>query len=211
MKAILTAVIALCAAVFAGLAQAQTPSGPFGVEAGASTLGLYAAPSFAPGDSTTIRLPIFFGGLEDEFDVDGTRLRGDLDVQAMGVVADYRLYRGLYLSTGLLFGGYAFDGHADTISTDSGDITGDFRFQMRQTRNVAPVLALGYRYAFFSGMTLRAEVGAKLVKHALKVDGISALSPADRADVEGEIARLNADLDDLPVVPFITLAVGVLF
>ncbi len=211
MRAGRMAVAIMLIGFWAGIAGAQQTDGALGVEAGVSSLGAYVAPSMSLSDQTRLRLPIYGGALSGDFDADGTTVLGDLRSRQMGLVADYDVYHGLYLSAGLLIGGYRLSGQADHINADGRDIAGHFLIEVKQQHQLAPVVALGYRYGFGGGVSFRAELGAKIVKHTLQVNGLEPLSPVDRSDAEAEIARLNDDLQDYPAIPYLTLAFGIVF
>ncbi|WP_339107737.1 hypothetical protein [Thioclava sp. GXIMD4216] len=178
-----------------------------------SSLGAYLAPEVALGPNLSLRLPVYAAELGSvSVNQRGTAFHGGLDSFQGGVVLDYRPWEnGVFVSGGVLWGGYDFSGQLREIDTGSGPVSGAFGFEVAQSQDVAPVVSVGYRYfsgsAFYAGV----ELGGKIATHTLHLTGLEALDSVDKRAVEAEQARINADLEEVSVVPFMTVSAGFSF
>lgn len=133
--------------------------------------------------------------LDDEFDVDDASVDGDASLGGVAVVADYyplsnpwRVSGGLFFSTSEVTGEVT-----DGLLTYEGEIT----FQ----NDIAPMITTGFNAEIATGWSLSGDVG--VIISSLEVSS----DDADPA-VQQEIDDLNDDLEDLPVFPFVGIAVS---
>ncbi|MER5170515.1 hypothetical protein [Thioclava kandeliae] len=199
--------------ISASFAYATDLEREFFLETGVSSLGAYVAPRLELTPNLSLRVPLYLaqmGGVS--VNQDGTAFRGDLGSVQGGVMLEYEPWdNGVYFSGGVMAGGYDLSGDLERIETESGPVDGPFGFEFMQPRDVAPVVSMGYRYLSDGGLVAGVELGGKIAAHRLRLDGLEGLSPEDRAAVEAERARINDELDDLPVIPFMAFSLGFAF
>lgn len=199
------AILAACVAGLALPAAAQDAAS-FGVEAGVSTLGIYAGPNLRISDTLRLRVPLYFGTLSRDVDYEGNTVRGDVSVRSAAVMADYHFGGGGFrISAGLSAGGYDFGGSITNPTIDGRTYPGSYTATLEQDRAVAPVIAVGYSGAINRSFGAVAELGVRVSSLSLSTTGQEALPPADLAAFDADIAEINADLDDMRLIPFLTL------
>jgi len=204
MESTFTLAITLCAATATG-ATAQSLEN-LSVEAGLSTLGFYIAPKFDIAPQWQARVPLYLGSFSDQFDLDGNDVDGKLTSNSIAVMADYAIGgAGLRLSGGLSFGGYELDGSATTLTIEGNTYTGNFTANLKQKNDFAPVLAVGYARDFGNNWGFVAELGARITSLEISTTGQDALNATDRAQFDADLAQANSDLNDIKLLPFITL------
>jgi hypothetical protein len=183
------------------------------VEAGLSTLGFYIAPKIEIAPSITARAPIYLGSYSDTFDLDGNDVRGKLTSNSVALMGDYALGNaGFRLSAGVSVGGYELEGRASTLTIEGNTYTGDFTAKLKQKRNVAPVIAVGYARTLGDNWGFVAELGARITSLEVSTTGQDQITnPAERAQFDADLAQVNRDLRDMKVVPFLTLGVSYKF
>lgn len=211
MKSILPLAALLVSGLAAG-ASAQSLE-DITLEGGLSTLGLYIAPKIEIAPQWHARAPIYLGSLSDTFDVDGNDVDGKLTTNSVALMADYALgSAGLRLSGGLSFGGYNLEGSASTLTIEGNTYTGNFTAELKQKRDVAPVLAIGYARSFGNNWGFVAELGARITSLELNATGQDMITnPAERAQFEADLAQANRDLSDTKLLPFLTLGISYSF
>jgi len=180
------------------------------VDTGVSSLGFFISPSYEYNEHLSSRLNVYLGEFSDTFDADGTSVDGTFDSYSASVVADYQPWsNGIFISGGLSLGGYKLSGSTTEIEYEGTTYNGDFGIDIQQKSNIAPVISTGYKYAGDAGFSAGFELGAKLVAQELSVSGIDTIASAsDQAQLEDDIAQINSDFEDFPVIPFIALSVG---
>ena len=114
-------------------------------EAGLSTLGLYAAPIYEMNENIDIRVPLHFGSQNYKSTEGGTTIDGKVTYESVGVMLDYYPSdSGFRTSGGLAAGGYHFDAYTASLEFDRTTYTSDFDLNIKQDKNIIPVIALGY-------------------------------------------------------------------
>ena len=79
---------------------------------------------------------------------------------------------GFRISGGLTAGGYVFDASTASLEFDGTTYTSDFDLNIKQDKNIVPVIALGYtRPVGQSGWQILAEAGARLTHLTATVSG----------------------------------------
>ena len=128
-------------------------------------------------------------------------------------MADYSLGNsGLRLSGGLSLGGYQLEGTASTLTIEGNTYTGNFSAELKQKRDVAPVLAIGYARTLGNNWGIVAEIGARITSLELTTIGQDSITnPTERAQFDADLAQANSDLSDIKILPFITLGVSYTF
>ena len=132
-------------------------------EADLSTLGLYAAPVYEMSENIDIRVPLYFGSQNYKSTEVGTTIDGKVTSESVGVMLDYYPSgSGFRISGGLTAGGYNFDASTASLEFDGTTYTSDFDLNIKQDKNIVPVIALGYtRPVGQSGWQILAEAGAR--------------------------------------------------
>lgn len=183
------------------------------IEGGLSTLGLYIAPKVDIAGPWSARAPLYLGSFSDDFDVDGNDIDGKLTSNSIALMADYSLGNsGLRLSGGLSLGGYQLEGTASTLTIEGNTYTGNFSAELKQKRDVAPVLAIGYARTLGNNWGIVAEIGARITSLELTTIGQDSITnPTERAQFDADLAQANSDLSDIKILPFITLGVSYRF
>lgn len=180
------------------------------IEGGLSTLGLYIAPKVDLAGSWGARAPLYLGSFSDTFDVDGSDIDGKLTSNSVALMADYSLGNsGLRLSGGLSLGGYELEGTATSLTIDGNTYTGNFSAKLKQKRDVAPVLAVGYARTFGENWGIVAEIGARITSLEVSTTGQDSITnPTERAQFDADLAQANSDLSDIKILPFLTLGIS---
>ena len=133
--------------------------------------------------------------LDDEFDVDGETVDGEADLGGFAVVADYYpLANPWRVSGGLFFSNSEVTGE---VSDEGITYDGEIKFK----NEVAPLITTGFSTEVAQGWSVSGDIG--VIVSSLEV------SSDDTTDiVQDDIAELNDDLEDVPVLPFIGFAVS---
>jgi hypothetical protein len=114
-------------------------------EAGLSKLGLYADPVDEMNVNIDIRVPLHFGSQNYKSTEGGTTIDGKVTYESVGVMLDYYPSgSGFRISGGLAAGGYHFDAYTASLEFDRTTYTSDFDLNIKQDKNIIPVIALGY-------------------------------------------------------------------
>jgi len=199
----LAAFVALCC-----LFSAPLRAGEWRVESGISTLGGFVAPATALSDRVTLRVPVYLGGGAADAVLGGADARLRLATRSAAVLADYQLGGGWRMTGGLALGGHRLTARAVDPEIDGTRIDGDITLELRQRRALAPIVALGWQRAYPSGWSVGADLGVKIARH--RVSG-SGATPGYEAQLAAEIDEINDALDAVPVVPFLSLSLGLRF
>ena len=182
---------------FATMASAQDV-GDFNAGAGLSILGPMVEGSYQVTPDLAVR-GIAFGAisLTDTVDLDEYTVDGSITLNGGGLLMDYYpTNSGWRVSGGVVVIDFSLDG----------DFTGPENFvgNISLKNNIAPLVTTGYRHTFRNNMTVSGDLG-------VMVNGLVASSNNADPLVQDEIDSLNADLDQIPVVPFISIMVGYTF
>lgn len=200
-----TLLTCLLSAVLATTASAESVQMP-AVEAGLSTLGLYVAPKIDLAPNWQARAPIYLGRFADTFDLEGNDVAGRLTSNSVALMGDYCIAGSNFrVSGGLSLGGYVLKGSATNPTLEGNSYTGTFTTTLKQKRNVAPVLSVGYASTFGQNWGFVAELGARVTSMSLSATGQEALAPADRDQFNADVAQINRDLGDVKLLPFVTI------
>ncbi len=193
-------------------AVAQSAAGDRGVEFGASSLGMYASADYTLSDELAVRVPIYFGSYNGEFDLDGNELDADLDILSGAAMLDYYLGNsGFRLSTGITFGGYSVTtSSVESIEFDGVTYSADFDFEVKQRNTVTPAIAVGYRHFFSDNWGLSAEAGVRMTRLEIEASGQEDLPADEREQFNDEIASFNDDLA-FGALPFLSVGVNFRF
>ncbi|OZB20018.1 MAG: hypothetical protein B7X55_01760 [Rhodobacterales bacterium 34-62-10] len=203
--------LSITAATATGAA-AQTLEG-LSLETGLSTLGFYIAPKMDIAPQWQARAPLYLGSFSDNFDLDGSRVDGKLTSNSIALMADYKLGdAGFRLSGGVALGGYKLEGTATSLTIEGNTYTGNFTAKLQQKNDLAPVLAVGYARDFGNNWGFVAELGARITTFEITTTGQDAITnPAERAQFDADLAQANRDLEDMKLLPFLTLGVSYRF
>lgn len=211
MKKSIALALSITAATATGAA-AQTLEG-LSLETGLSTLGFYIAPKMDIAPQWQARAPLYLGSFSDNFDLDGSRVDGKLTSNSIALMADYKLGdAGFRLSGGVSLGGYKLEGTATSLTIEGNTYTGNFTAKLQQKNDLAPVLAVGYARDFGNNWGFVAELGARITTFEISTTGQDAITnPAERAQFDADLAQANRDLEDMKLLPFLTLGVSYRF
>lgn len=211
MKKSIALALSITAATATGAA-AQTLEG-LSLETGLSTMGFYIAPKMDIAPQWQARAPLYLGSFSDNFDLDGSRVDGKLTSNSIALMADYKLGdAGFRLSGGVSLGGYKLEGTATSLTIEGNTYTGNFTAKLQQKNDLAPVLAVGYARDFGNNWGFVAELGARITTFEISTTGQDAITnPAERAQFDADLAQANRDLEDMKLLPFLTLGVSYRF
>lgn len=190
-------------AIFTILA-AQSSAQDYSAGAGLTTFGPTIEGSYTiqPGlDVRGIGFIPLSGSLSGEEVADDYTLDGEVETGAIAIMADYYpTGAGWRISGGLFFAPNAL---ASGVITETA--TGDtFSGSLEMDNSVAPIITGGYRHTFDNNVYVSGDIG-------VIVSGFSVESDATDAATQADIAEINAELDDLPVYPFVGISVGFSF
>lgn len=176
-------------------------------EVGLSTLGLYAAPVYEMNENIDMRVPLYFGSQNYKSTEGGATIDGKVTSESVGIMLDYfPSGSGFRISGGLTAGGYKFDASTDSLEFDGTTYTSDFDLNIKQDKNILPVIALGYtRPVGQSGWQIMAEAGARFTHLTATLSGQNALAAADQDAFETDFDEFNDELSKNKFIPFITI------
>ena len=182
-------------------------------EAGLSTLGLYAAPIYEMNENIDIRVPLCFRSQNYKSTEGGTTIDGKVTSESVSVMLDYfPSGSGFRISGGLTAGGYNFDASTASLVFDGTIYTSDFDLNIKQDRNIVPVIALGYtRPVGQSGWQILAATGVRFSHLTATVSGQNALAAADKTTFETDFDEFNDELSKNKFIPFITIGASFSF
>ncbi|KQI73461.1 hypothetical protein AN191_00735 [Loktanella sp. 5RATIMAR09] len=164
--------------------------------AGVTNFGLSLEGEYTVTPQVGVRGMVMGGfSFDDEFDVDDATIDGEVDLGGVAVLADYyplgnawRLSGGLFFSTSEVTG-----------TVTDGLVTYDGQINFKN--EVAPLISTGFSTEVASGWSVSGDIG-------VIVSSLEVSSDDDTGTVQADIAELNADLEDVPVLPFIGVAVS---
>ena len=182
-------------------------------EIGLSTLGLYAAPVVEMNENINIRIPLYFGSQNYSYSENGTTVDGKVTSESAGVMVDYYpTGSGFRLSGGLSAGGYNFKATTASLEFEGTTYTSDFNLNIKQDKNIAPVVALGYvRPLGQSGWAILAKAGARVTHLTATVSGQENLNAADKNAFDANFNEFNDELAKNNLIPFITIGASFSF
>ena len=109
-------------------------------------------------------------------------------------------------------GGYNFDASTASLEFDGTTYTSDFDLNIKQDKNIVPVIALGYtRPVGQSGWQILAEAGARFTHLTATVSGQNALAAAHKTAFETDFDEFNDELSKNKCIPFITIGASFSF
>ena len=109
-------------------------------------------------------------------------------------------------------GGYNFDASTASLEFDGTTYTSDFDLNIKQDKNIVPVIALGYtRPVGQSGWQILAEAGARFTHLTATVSGQRTLAAADKTAFETDFDEFNDELAKNNFIPFITIGASFSF
>ena len=133
------------------------------------------------------------------FDVgSGYQIDPTVSLGAAALLADYYPFgQGFRLSGGIFVG---------REEVASGTFVGpqNFNGALQLDDPITPMLGIGYRYDFANGVYLSGDLGAIFT-------GVTATTNSTNAAVIADLADINASLDDLPVIPYVSIGIGFSF
>lgn len=183
--------------IFAAAAQTVTAQevGDLSVGIGATSMGASLEVQYGVTPNIAVRGMVMGGiNLEDEFDVDDGTLDGEAELGGVAVVADYYPFANPWrVSGGLFFSNFSLSGEYTEDGT-----TYDAEVEFKQ--DVVPMLTTGFDYEFTQGWSLTGDIG-------VLISPLEASSDSADPLVQDDVDELNADLEDVPVFPFVGLAV----
>lgn len=195
--------ISVISAVFAAsLAASSASAQEYSAGLGLSTFGPTLEGSYSITPNLNVRgigfIPL--SASFDDIEVDDFTLDAKISTGAFAVMADYyptgqgwRVSGGLFFAPNELLSGT----FTETLAPAN-----TFVGELNMENSVAPIITGGYQYDFDSGWYVSGELGAI-------ISGFKASSPS--AANAGDIADINAELDDYPVYPYIAVSVGFTF
>ncbi len=166
----------------------------FGV--GVTNFGLSLEGEYAVNPQVGVRGMVMGGfSIDDEFDIDDATVDGEVDLGGVSVLADYYpLANAWRLSGGLFFSNSEVTG---TVTDGGAPYDGEINFK----NEVAPLITTGFSTEVAPGWSVSGDIG-------VIVSSLEVSSDDNTGTVQADIAELNADLEDVPVFPFIGVAVS---
>ncbi len=198
------------AAVLA-LAAGPTLAQDYGVGVGVSTLGLTVTPQVRLDDRFGLRAPIGAFSASRSEDFEGNPFDGTLRLGGLGLLGDYHLpVGGLRVSAGAFASNYRVTGRTSG-EVDLGGTIFDAEVDARITtrRRISPMLVVGADFGGARGWSVSTDIGVIFTRMRGRFSGTQTGGDQDLFDRELQAYedRLNEDLRDLSVLPFLSLAV----
>jgi len=119
---------------------------------------------------------------------------------------------GFRISSGLTSGGYNFNASTASLELDGTTYTRDFDLNIKQDKNIVPVIALGYtRPVGQSGWQILAEAGTRFTQLTATVSWQNAFAAAYKTVFEADFDDFNAELAKNKFILFITIGASFSF
>lgn len=207
-------IILFSALVAAGLApalQAQTAE-QFAITGGLSTFGANLEASYKLNPMLRMRGALM-GGIAadfDETDPNGVTSRGEAELGGFALLADYYPTGGAWRLSGGLF-----MSNTDLNATGTVDLAVfgavNATLAAEFANDVAPMITLGYDYAFGGGWALSSEIGA-VGTGGIDVR-VTANDPTLQAQIDNDadVQELIRDADDIVAYPYLALGISYAF
>jgi hypothetical protein len=113
---------------------------------------------------------------------------------------------GFRISGGLTAGGYIFNASTASLEFDGTTHTRDFDLNIKQDKNIVPVIALGYtRPVRQSGWQILTEAGTRFTQLTATVSGPNAFAAAYKTVFETDFDDFNAEFAKNKFMLFITI------
>ena len=201
--------IILFSLLWAQMATAQ--SGPV-VSLGVGTLGATLEAGYRLGPNFGLRGIAGYAGTDVRGDFNGAPLSGHATIGGFGLLADIYFGRGARLTTGAIAPNYRADLNA------SGDITingtaftdVDIAASLDSQNSLAPLITLGYDKTYASNWGISADIGA-MYYGGFAVSASDISNQVSQADINAELAGINAELGQITVLPYVKLSVSFQF
>lgn len=187
-----------------------TKEGPqFGVNIGASTLGMTIEPTLRINRHFGVRVPFGSSDFSSDYTDGDTTYDGKVNLGGRGLMADfYPIGGGFHVSAGVFDTDYSADLVARDV--DMGGTSADFDVALRQKEEISPALAMGYEGRFGDHFTISTTAGAMFGEgFDLTVTDPNGTFSQSAIDAEFEDARDFAE--GLQVVPYLKMMVGFRF
>ncbi len=177
------------AALMIGQAATAQEVGEISVGIGSTSMGLSLEAQYGVAPNIAVRGMLMGGfNIEDEFEIEDETVDGKAEFGGVAVVADYYPFANPWrISGGLMFSSFEISGENESSES----------FEIGFARDVIPMVTTGFDYEFTPGWSVTGDIGVLISSLEASSDD------ADPADVED----LNNDLEDIPVFPFVGLAV----
>lgn len=194
----LTKTLTVAALTMVGTIATAQDVGETSVGVGVSNFGLTLHGEYTLSPNLNLR-GIVMGGLsiEDEYEVDDYTVDGEANFGGLAVLADYyplanawRISGGLFLPNSEIKG--------DFVGAES--FTGEIVFK----NDVAPLITTGFRKDFGGSWALSGDVG-------VIISSLEASTNDTTPAVQDEVDTINDDLNDIPVLPYVALALSFSF
>jgi len=182
-------------------------SQPYKVGVGVSSLGLVVEPSRRIGSQTAVRLPIAFGSAQTTADIDGINYDVDGSVGGVGLMGDYYPGAGAFrVSGGLFKQNLELNGRATgNVQVGSNAYVGvDLRTTGKPDNAIAPMVSIGFDGEVGQGWSVSTDVGAMYVG-GFSVVAVDEAGTVSTTDLDAEVAAINSELNDVSIVPFISI------
>jgi len=176
------------AAIFAVAGHTATAAevGEISVGLGVTSMGASIEAQYGVAPNIAVRGMLMGGfSVEDEFELEDEIVDGEAEFGGVAVVADYYPFANPWrVSGGLFFSNFSLSGTSD------GD-NAEIEFE----QDVIPMITTGFDYEFTPGWSVTGDIG-------VLVSSLEATSTDTTTEDD-----LNAELEDIPVFPFVGLAV----
>lgn len=183
------------------------------VEVGASTLGLFVAPSYRLGENFYLRTPLYFPVFSPEISYEGnTSTDSEARVYALHLMGDYYIGNsGFRVSGGLSLGGYSIDATFENPTIDGTTYNADITATVEQDYWITPVLSVGWNHMFNDKWGMNADVGMRIDSMNVTATGQEVLDPVARASFNEDLREANQEVNDSRIIPFISLGATIKF
>ncbi len=179
---------------------------------GASTLGATLEASYRVGPNFGIRGIAGYGRANLSADYNGAPLTATATIGGYGLLADVYFGGGARLTAGAIAPNYganlAISGDLTLSGTtfNNVNITGT----MGTLNQIAPMLSIGYEKVFVNNWGVSADIGATYTG-GLTLSATDNNAQIPQADIESELATINAELGQVTILPFVKFGVSFAF
>lgn len=179
---------------------------------GAGTLGATLEVGYQLNPNFGIRGIAGYAGGTFSDTYEGAPLSGTATIGGVGVLADMYLGGGIRLTAGAIAPNYGAEMRiAGDITIEGYSYSGvDIAASVTSTNKIAPVLAVGYEKSFGNHWGVTADLGAMYV-NGFTISATDNSGQISDADITTELAETNADLANIPVLPFVKIGVSFAF
>lgn len=208
-KSLITITAVLAIATTSAFAQnTSEPENAFGLNAGVTTLGPTLEATWRVNENFGLRAPIGYATYSYDGSIEGKDYTGDIELGGFGLIADYYpTGKSLRLSGGLFKTNYGA-----TLNRDLqyGPFSTTLVTEVSQKSDISPYIGVGYEQSIGKRLALSLDAGT-LLGSGFVVKAYDTQGYATQEQIEAENESLRDAVNDIDVIPYVSLTLGYRF